>query len=155
MSVSSRVLSEERWSETGISYKVEEGWKGRCSWVCFYTFRNKNQITVFKWKLKFSANLCPNPCDPMNYSTPGFSVLHYLVELAQTSPLSQWCNPVISSSVTHFSSCLQSFPTSGSFPLSQLFTSGGQRIGASALASVLPMNIQGWFPLGNTSLICL
>ena len=68
--------------------------------------------------------------------------------------LSQWCHPTISSSV-HFSSCLQSFSASGSFPMSQLFTSGGQSIGASALASVLPMNIQGWFPLGLTSLISL
>ena len=60
--------------------------------------------------------------------------------------LSQWCHPAISSSVTLFSSCPQSFPASGSFPVSQLFTSNGHGIGA--LASVLPMNIQGWFPLG-------
>ena len=64
-------------------------------------------------------------------------------------PLSQWCHPTISSSVIPFS-CLQSFPASGSFPMSQLFASGGQSIGASASASVLPMNIQGWFPLGLT-----
>ena len=61
----------------------------------------------------------------------------------------------ISSSVIPFSSCLQSFPASGSFPMSQFFESGGQRIGASALASVLPMNIQGWYPLGLTGLISL
>ena len=67
--------------------------------------------------------------------------------------LSQWCHPTISSSVAPFSSCPQSFPVSGSFPMSQLFTSGGQRIGASA--SVFPMNIQGWFPLGLTGLISL
>ena len=60
--------------------------------------------------------------------------------------LSQWCHPIISSSVVPFSSCLQSFPASGYFPMSQLFVSGGQIIGASA--SVLPMNIQGWLPLG-------
>ena len=70
-------------------------------------------------------------------------------------PLSQWCCPTISSSVIHFSSCPQSFRASGSFPISLLFTSGGQRIGASASASVLPMNIQGWFPLGFTGLISL
>ena len=63
-------------------------------------------------------------------------------------PLSQWCHPNISSSVIPFSSCLQSFPASGSFPMSQFFTSGGQSIGASALASVLPVKIQDWFPLG-------
>ena len=70
-------------------------------------------------------------------------------------PSSQWCHPTISSSEVPFSSCLQSFPASGSFLISQLFTSGGQSIGASASESVLPMNIQGWFPLGLTGLISL
>ena len=69
--------------------------------------------------------------------------------------LSRWCHPTISSSVDPFSSCPQSFPASGSFPMSQLFTSGGQSIGASALASVHARNIQGWFPLGWTGLISL
>ena len=68
-------------------------------------------------------------------------------------PLNRWCHPTISSSVVLFSFCLQSFPASGSFPGSQLFTSGSQSIGASA--SVLPMSIQGWFPLGLTGLISL
>ena len=72
-------------------------------------------------------------------------------------PLSQWCHPTISSSVIAFSSCLQSFPASGAFPMSRLLASGGQSIGASASASasVIPMSIQGWFPLGLTSLISL
>ena len=70
-------------------------------------------------------------------------------------PLSQWCHPTISYSVTSFSSCPQSFPASGSFPVIQLFASGGQSIGASASASVLPMNIKCWFPLGWTGLISL
>ena len=70
-------------------------------------------------------------------------------------PLSRWCLPTISSSVIPFSSCLQPFPASGSFPVSQFFTSGGQSIGASASGSVLPVNIQGWFPLGLTGLISL
>ena len=65
-----------------------------------------------------------------------------------------WCHPTISSSVVHFS-CLQSFPASGSFPVSQFFTSGGQSIGVSALTSVLPVNIQDWFPLGGTGWISL
>ena len=69
--------------------------------------------------------------------------------------LSQWCHPTISSSVVPFSSCLQSFPASGSFPMNQLFTSGGQSIGVSASTSVLPMNIQDWFPLGWTGWISL
>ena len=74
---------------------------------------------------------------------------------SNSCPSSQWCHPTISSSVIPFSSCLQSFPASGSFPVSQFFTSGGQSIGASASASVLPINIQDWFPLGFTGLISL
>ena len=74
---------------------------------------------------------------------------------SDTCPLSWWCHSTISSSVTPFSSCLQSFPKSGSFPVSQLFTSGGQSFGASASASVLPTKIQGWFPLGLTGFISL
>ena len=74
---------------------------------------------------------------------------------SNSCPLSQWCHPTVSSSVIPFSSCLQSFPASGSFPMSQLFTSGGHSIEASASALVLPMKIQGWFPLGLTGLISL
>ena len=69
--------------------------------------------------------------------------------------LSQWCYLTISCPATLFSSCLQSFPASDCFPVNWLFTSGGQSIGASASASVLPMNIQGWFPLVLTGLISL
>ena len=70
-------------------------------------------------------------------------------------PLSQWCNPTTSSSVVPFSSCPQSFPESGSFQMSQLFTSSGQSIGVSASTSVLPMNTQDWSPLGWTGWISL
>ena len=72
-----------------------------------------------------------------------------------SQPLSQWCHPAISSSVTPFSSCPQSLPASGSFQMSQLFTSGGQSIGVSASTSVLPMNTQDWSPLGWTGWISL
>ena len=72
---------------------------------------------------------------------------------SNSHPLSQWCHPTISSSVVPFSSCLQSFPASGSFPVSRFFASGSQSIGVSASASVLPKDIQGWFPLGLTGLI--
>ena len=93
----------------------------------------------------------------MDCSKPGFLVLHYLPEFAQTQI--HWVNDAIqpshSFSVTPFSSCPQSFPASGSFPLSQLFPSGGQSIGASASASALPRNIQGWFPLGSNGLFSL
>ena len=70
---------------------------------------------------------------------------------SNSCPLSQWCHPTISSSVVPFSSHFQSFPASGSFQMSQFFTSGGQSIGASA--SVFPMNIQRWFPLGWNALL--
>ena len=73
---------------------------------------------------------------------------------SNSCPLSQWCRPTNSSSAAPFF-CLPSFPASGSFPLNQLFTSGGRNIGASASVSVLPMNIQDWFPLGWTGWISL
>ena len=74
---------------------------------------------------------------------------------SNTCPLSRWCHPTISSSVVPFSPHLPSFPASGSFPVSQFFAWGGQSIGVSASASVLPMNIQDWFPLGWTGWISL
>ena len=79
-----------------------------------------------------TSRVCPNPC-----------------------PLSRWCYPTISSPVVPFSSCPQSFPASGSFPVSQLFTSGGQRIGVSASTSGLPMNTHDWSPLEWTGWISL
>ena len=72
-----------------------------------------------------------------------------------SSPLNGWCHPTISSCVVPFSSCLQSFPASQSFPMTQLFPSGSQSMGASAPASVFPMNIRGWFSLGWTGWISL
>ena len=74
---------------------------------------------------------------------------------SNSCPLSQWCHPAISSSVVPFSSCPQSLPASGSFPMSQLFTWGVQSIGVSASASVLPMNTQDWSPLGWTGWVSL
>ena len=96
------------------------------------------------------AQSCPILCNPINFSMPGFPDHHQLQEHANSSllPLSQWCHPTISSSVIPFSSGLQSFPASGSFQMIQFVTSGAQSIGVSASASVLPMNIQDWFPLG-------
>ena len=92
-------------------------------------------------------------CDLMDWSTLDFPVPHHLPELAQTHV--HQIGDAISSSVVPSSSCLQSFPASRSFPMSQLFTSDSQSIGASASASVLPMNIQGWFPLELTDFIFL
>ena len=102
-----------------------------------------NSLDRIAWRatVQFSSvqftQSCPTLCDPMDYSMPGFPVHHQLLELAQTH-----VHPTISSSVIPFSSCLQSFPASGSFLVSQFFTSGGQSIGVSTLASVFPMNIQ-------------
>ena len=93
-------------------------------------------LTLQPHRLQHARPPCPSP-------TPGACSHLYLS--------SQWCHPTVSSSVIPFSSCLQSFPASGSFQMSQFFASGGQSIGASASASVLPMNIQDWFPLGLTS----
>ena len=90
--------------------------------------------------LQFSSvtQSCSTLCDPMNRSTPGLPVHHHLLEFTQTQrPLSQWCHPTISSCVIPFSSHLQSFPASESFPMSQFFASSGQSIGLSASASVL------------------
>ena len=100
---------------------------------------------------------CLTLSDPTDCSTPGFPVFHFLPELAQTYVhwVSDALHPTISSSVVPFSSCLQSFSASGSFPVSQFFKSGSQIIGISASASVLPMGIQGWFPWGLTGLISL
>ena len=84
---------------------------------------------------------------PCPWPTPG---VH-----SDSHPSSQWCHPAISSSVVPFSSCPQSFPASGSFPMSQFFPSGGQSIEVSASTSVLPMNIQDWSPLGWTGWISL
>ena len=122
-----------------------------------YMLERMKKIQSFFTYYQFSsvAQSCLALRDPMDCSTPGFSVHHQLPELAQTHPSSRWCHPIISSPVIPFSSCLQSFPASGSFAMSQVFTSGGQSIGASASASVLPMNVQDWFPLGFTSLISL
>ena len=92
----------------------------------------------------------------MDYSMPGFPVHHKFPELAQTHV--HWVSDAIQPShplSPPFSSHLQSFPASGSFPMSHFFTSDGQSIGVSASVSVLPMNIQGWFPLGWTGLIFL
>ena len=100
------------------------------------------------------AQLCPTLCYPTDWSTPGFLVHNQLPELTQTHAhqVSDDIHTTTSSSVAPFSSCLQSFPASGSFPRSQFLT-GGQNIGASA--SVLPVNIQDWFPLGSTGWISL
>ena len=119
----------------------------RCTWY----------ISAYSSTFVVAVQSCQTLCKPMNYSTPGFPVLYHLPELAQTHV--HWVNDAIEPShplpppTVPFSSCLQSFPASGSFLINRVFISGGQSIGASASASVPPMNIQDWFPLGFTGLI--
>ena len=114
----------------------------------------KIHLRFHRYQVKFSsAQSCPTLCDPMDCSTPGLPVHHQLPEFTQTHV--HWVDDVISFSVIPFSSRLQSFPASGSLPMSQFFTSGGQSIGVSASTSVLPMNAQDGSPLGWTDWISL
>ena len=102
------------------------------------------------------AQSCLTLCNPMDCSKPGFPVHHHSQSLLKLMTINHlWCHPTISPSVVPFSSCLQSFPGSRSFSVSEFFMSGGQNIGASASALVLPMNIQDWSPLGWTGWISL
>ena len=94
-----------------------------------------------------------NSLRPHGLQHTSFSCPHYLLELSDSCPLSWWCYLTISSSDSLFSFCLQYFPASELFLMNWLFAAGGQSIGDSASASVLPMNIQGWLPLGLTGLI--
>ena len=121
-------LDDVLWCTDIFSFVVAI-WSISCVWLCNSTHG-----------LQHTRLLCP-PLSPRICSNPCL--------------LSQWCHPTISSSVIPVSSCLQSFPASGSFPVSQLFKSGGQRTGISVSASVLPVNAQDWSPLGLTRLISL
>ena len=142
--------TEQRWYFSSVSYLLHQNKltpqtnSQRCAMNCI-SYICATYCSVTK--------LCLTLCDSMNFSTPGFPVLHY--RCSNSCSLSWWCHPTISFSVSPFSSCPQSFSASGSFPMSRLFSSSGRSTGASASASVLPMNIQSWFPLGLTDLISL
>ena len=152
----------------------EEGWnwkkklktlqKAKCESVrpknCQYYPEDFQKIrdSLYTSSVQFSsvALSCPTLLRPhglqhtrLRYSSPTPGAC------SNSSSLSWWCHPTISCSIVPFSSCLPSFSASGSFPMSQFFTSGGQSIGVSASPSVLPMNIQDWFPLGWTGWISL
>ena len=104
--------------------------------------------------LLFSCSVVSNSLQPHGLQQAWLSCPSLSSRVCSSScPFSQWCHSTISSSVIPFSSCLQSFPASGSFQMSQLFASGGQRTGGSSSASVLPMNSQGWFPFRIDSLV--
>ena len=126
---------------------------------------NKRDLNKFKiiWKAKETFSSVQYSLSVVSDSLQPHGLQHARLPCLLPTPgacsnscsSSQWCHPTISSSVVPFSSCLQSFPASRSFSMSQFFASGGQSIGASASASVLPMNVQDWFPLGLTVLISL
>ena len=122
-----------------------------CQFICWCISGVRNSLSVQFSHSFMCDSLRPHKLQhtrpPCPSSTPGV--------YPNSCLLSRWCHPTISASVVPFSSCLQSFPASGSFQMSQFFTSGGQSSGTSTSASVLPMNIQDWFPLGWTDWISL
>ena len=131
---------------------------GRRCWPHWPGFTGKSNdlpgLLTWGYSVQFSRSVTSNSLWPhgLQHTRPPCPLPTPRVH-SNSCPLSQWYHPTISSSVVPFSSCLQSFPASGSFPMSWLFTSGGQSIGVSA--SALPMNIQGWFPVGLTDWISL
>ena len=138
-----------------FSNKLFTWWStsGQCTWTSLSSQRHL--LGFPKVGCCSVAQLCLTLCDPMNCGTPGFPVPSLSPGVCSNScPSSQWHHRNISSSVIPFS-CLQSFPGPGSFPMSWLFPSGGQSNGASASPTVLPKDIQGWFPLGLTGLTSL
>ena len=131
-----------RWEEEGVN-KQNTGFLGQWKYFVWYSVQFSRSVVSDALRPHESQHTrppCPSPT-PGAYSNP--------------CSFSRWCHPTISSSVIPFFSCLQSFPASGSFPMSQLFKWGGQSTGVSASASVLPMNTQDWSPLGWTSWISL
>ena len=135
-----------------MKHKLESGLPGKISNRRKAITGPKVQLSSVQFSLSVvSDSLWPHESQhtkpPCPSPTPGV--------YSNSCPLSWLCHPTISSSVISFSSCLQSFPASGSFQMSQFFISGGQSIAVSAAISVLPMNIQDWFPLGWTGWISL
>ena len=138
------------WDQKNVNFKILGD--SDISW----NLKNSDKYRNFVYAVQFSHSVMYDslqPCGlqharlPCPSSTPR--------ACSNSCPSSQWCHPTISSSAVPFSSCLQSFQASQSFPMSQFFASGSQSIEVWASASVLPMNIQGWFPLGLTGLISL
>ena len=141
------IISEMEFSGSSSQVLIHKNWfageQNRVIGRSLFTLQKKGLVLV--------SQLCLTLCNPMDDSKPGFAVFHCLLEFSQIHV--HWVHDTIQPShplSSPFSSCFQSSPASGSFPVSQLFTSGGQRISASVSASVLPMNIKGWFPWGLT-----
>ena len=144
MSLFTKQKQTHRHREQTYDWRGREGAINREFGISRYkpvTVQSLSRVQLFvTHELQHTRLPCPSP-------SPG--------ACSNSCPSSWWCHPTISSSVVPFSSCPQSFPASGSFPISQFFTSSGQRIGVSASASILPMNIQDWSPLGWTGWISL
>ena len=132
----------------GLSLKMCTGVDVQCTCVCTCVCAHVSQSVQSLSRVRLFAT-------PWTTARQASLSITNSRSLPNSFPLNQWCHLTISSSVVPFPSCLQSFPASGSFQMSQLFTSGGQNIGVSASTSVLPMNTQDWFPLGWTGWISL
>ena len=140
--------------EIAFQISIDNDLFNKCSWdsLPFNSFL----FFLIECPVRSIAQSCPTLCDPRDHSTPTFPVPSPTPGAYSDSCTShQWCHPTISFPVVPFSSHLQSFPASGSFQMSQFFTSDGQRIRVSASTSVLPVNIQDWIPLGWTDWISL
>ena len=131
-----------------LSLKMCTGVDVQCTCVCTRVRAHVSQSVQSLSRVRLFAT-------PRITAPQAFLSITNSRSLPNSFPLSRWCHLTISSPVVPFSSCLQSFPASGSFQMSQLFASGGQNIGVSASTSVLPMNTQDWFPLGWTGWISL
>ena len=135
--------------------RVGHDWATELNWRARYVNEEPaliNWDTTVQYSCSvMSETLRPHGMQHARHPCPSSTPKAYAI----SCPLSRWCHPTISSSVIPFSSHLQSFPASGSFQMSQFLTSGGQSTGVSPSASVLPMNIQDWFPLGLTGLLSL
>ena len=136
----SKVCTKRQKRVVNMSTEEKQNQNSDTAWLSVQFSRSVVSDSLWPHESQHAGPPCPSP-------TPGV--------YSNSCPLSWWCHPAIPSSVVPFSSCPQSFPASGSFPMSQLFTSGGQSIGVSASASVLPMNTQDWSPLGWTGWISL
>ena len=131
-------------STSNLSYRAFQKWD-QCKWM-----------DNIKSKVQFSRSVMSDSLQPHGLQHARLPCLSPTLRVYSNScPLSQWCHPTVSSSVVPFSSRLQSFPASGSFQMSQFFTSGGQSNWSFSFISILPMNIQDWFPLGWTGWISL
>ena len=126
------------WSQQHLRYRYK--YETLIHLACQFSSVTQLYPTLQPYGLQHARLPCPSP-------TPRIC--------SNSCPLSWWCHPTTSTSIVPFASCLQSLPASGSFPMSWLFSSGGQSVGASASGSVLPMNIKCWFPLGLIGLISL